>query len=151
MTHYRHSLTIDAPAGRVYDALTTPGGLAGWWTEDCDIALAEGGKSIFRFAKTYNVMLIEKLVPVSVVVWKCIEQYHDASGQLSRPDEWVGTTVRFELSPVSERRTKLDFEHVGLVAQLDCWEICERDWNFFLDESLKPMCETGTGKPFIPS
>lgn len=43
MSHYQHSLILDAPPATVYAALTTPEGLRGWWTEDCDVATVPGG------------------------------------------------------------------------------------------------------------
>ncbi len=37
MGHYRQHL-IEANPVAVYAALTTPEGLRGWWTQDCDVA-----------------------------------------------------------------------------------------------------------------
>lgn len=150
MSHYKHSLTIKAPAGRVFDALTTPGGLSGWWTADCDVAMAEGDKSRFRFVDNESVMLIRTLETYREVAWECVVRHHFAPGNWATTDEWKGTVIRFELNQLADEQTRLDFEHVGLTPKLNCWETCRRDWNLFLDQSLKPFCESGNGKPYRP-
>ena len=145
--NYSCEVAIFAPASKVYAALTTPEGLKGWWTGTCEVRIGVGAKSAFRFGETYNVMLTEKLTPDQEVVWRCLEQFHKADG-LRRADEWAATTLRFRLGGSSPSATVLHFEHVGLVPQLECYQICEHGWNHFLKESLKKYVETGRGAPY---
>lgn len=42
MKHYRSELLLSAPASTVFQALTTPKGLKGWWTTTCEIGTAVG-------------------------------------------------------------------------------------------------------------
>ena len=51
------------------------------------------------------------------------------------------------LAPDGEGRTLLHFEHLGLVPDLQCWDVCNQGWNYFLP-SLKQFAETGRGTPF---
>jgi uncharacterized protein YndB with AHSA1/START domain len=149
MTNYRCSVMIEGPVAAVYDALTTHAGLQGWWTVTCEVNRRNGGESIFRFGKTYNIMKFESLVPESEVRWRCTEQYHHAPGQLTRPDEWLGTALVFRLATQTPGRTFLEFEHEGLHPGLECFAICERGWDHFLKHSLKNYIETGRGEPYI--
>ena len=47
--HIAHRVGIKAPADKVYAALTTLDGLAGWWTRDTTGRAQPGGAIDFRF------------------------------------------------------------------------------------------------------
>ena len=147
MKNYQFRVEIAAPAAAVFAALTTEKGLKGWWTTTCEAGSGVGSRSIFRFGKTYNVMRVEKVLPNQELIWKCLEQHHEAA-ELNRKDEWAGTTVKFRLESPSAAATVLHFEHEGLVPKLECYGICEQGWNHFLKSSLKSYVETGKGQPF---
>jgi uncharacterized protein YndB with AHSA1/START domain len=149
MRHYSKDVTIAAPAAVVYRAITSPEGLRGWWTTTCEVGTGVGAQSIFRFGQTHNVMRVVSLQPDAEVRWECVEQHHHASGQLTRTDEWAGTSVVFRLVAVSPSTTLLHVEHIGLVPELECYDICNTGWNHFLGTSLKGFVETGKGSPFV--
>ena len=145
--NYQCTLEIAAPAAKVYEAITTAKGLQGWWTTTCESGTGVGSRTTFRFGPTYNVMLTEKLTPHREVVWRCLEQHHEAD-ELSRKDEWAGTRVKFALESRSPGSTVLHFEHEGLTPELECYRICEDGWGHFLKTSLKKLVETDKGEPF---
>lgn len=147
MSHYRQQIDLDAPPAAVYAALATQAGLRSWWTRTCDVAEAEGGEATFRFGPHHKAMRIERLDPPREVRWKCEAAHIEVPGM--RPDEWVGTTIAFRLAP-SGGGTRLDFEHVGLVPGLQCWDICRSGWDQFL-ASLHDQVEQGRGRPFVPA
>ena len=89
-------------------------------------------------------MRIERLQPGQEVRWRCTAA-HIAT--LQRPDEWVGTELVFRLAPAGAGRTRLDFEHAGLVPGLECHALCARGWRHFLG-SLQQLVETGRGTPY---
>ena len=149
MNHYKKDIRIAAPASAVYRAITTPAGLQGWWTATCDVGVGVGAQSTFRFGQTHNVMRIVSLKPDVEVRWQCIEQHHHAPDQLTRTDEWAGTSVVFRLVSESPASTLLQFEHIGLVPALECYEICDAGWSHFLGTSLKGYVETGKGAPYV--
>jgi len=146
MNHYRKTIVVEATPADVYAALTTPEGLRGWWTEDCDIAAAVGGTHHFRFARTRKAMRIERLEADREVRWACTGA-HIAADRLTHKDEWVGTEIVFRLGAVGDTRTRVDFEHIGLVPGLECYDLCNDGWNYFLG-SLQQQVETGRGTPF---
>ena len=146
MNHYQQSLVIAADPATVYAALTTPIGLRGWWSQDCDVATEVGGALQFRFGRNYKDMRIERLEPGREVRWLCTGA-HMAASELTRKDEWVGTQIVFRLMPQGAGRTRLDFEHVGLVPNLECYDLCSNGWQYFLG-SLQQFVETGRGTPY---
>lgn len=146
MSDYRKSLVLDADPAAVYAALTTPEGLRGWWTEDCDVANDVGGTIRFRFGRTSKDMRVEHLEKNREVRWRCTAA-HIAAAALSQKDEWVGTQIVFRLADAGPARTRVDFEHVGLVPALQCYGICSDGWNYFLG-SLRQFVATGNGTPY---
>ena len=149
MNNYQQSLLIEADPAAVYAALTTPAGLHGWWTQDCDVAGEVGGTNRFHFDCAWKDMRIERLQPGREVRWLCTGAHIDVP-QLTRKDEWVGTQIVFRLTPEAPGRTRLDFEHVGLVPALNCYALCRDGWRHFLG-SLQQFVATGRGTPYQPA
>ena len=147
MNHYHSDLLINAPAADVYKALTTPEGLQSWWTKTCEIGTQVGAESTFHFGKTFKVMRIEALNPDVKVAWQCIDSHIHAPGLLTRTNEWIGTSIAFNLEPQFASSTLLKFDHFGLVPEVECFEVCSSGWDQFLG-SLKEYAETGKGRPF---
>ncbi|MEZ0005744.1 uncharacterized protein YndB with AHSA1/START domain [Flavobacterium sp. 28YEA47A] len=132
-----HKLLIKSPLEKVYQALTTQEGLAGWWTPDT-IAKPEVG-SILRFGfgpEYFKQMEVIDLKPYSLIKWKCIKAFED----------WIGTTLTFELEAHQKGCTLL-FHHDGWESYTPEMASCSFDWALFF-RSLKFLCETGKGFPY---
>src|SRR5919112_5519705 len=72
---------------KVYEALTTVEGLAGWWTDDTSGGGDLGSILEFRFPVGGFDMEVVDLRPPERVVWRVVDG----------PEEWVGTTVEWNL------------------------------------------------------
>ncbi len=145
MTGYKKIVEINVPASAVYAAITS--GIVKWWTTGSSDASEVGTVFTTRFGETYNHIKVAKLIPNERIEWDILEHYH-ANDALNRDDEWTGTRILWNLTEMEGNRTRLDFTHDGLIESMECWEICEAGWNFFLLESLKPYLEEGEGQPF---
>ena len=144
MSHYIRKFTINADAHALYQAITTNEGCKAWWTLQSEVGDTVGSQATFRFGKTHWTFEIKELERDHKVMWHCTDQFVDAS--FSKTDEWVGTTVVFNISNLGNG-VLLHFEHIGLDNQLECWEVCQRGWDFFLGTSLKAYLENGKGMP----
>lgn len=132
-----HRLLIKAPVEKVYAALTTQEGLAGWWTPETQAQPTTGSIARFAFGTDYfKEMKIETLQPYSKVAWLCIRAF----------PEWIGTRLSFALEPHTKGCTLL-FRHEGWQAYSDEFASCSFDWALFL-RSLRLLCETGKGLPY---
>jgi len=132
-----HRLLIEAPAEKIYEALTTQEGLAGWWTPETIAEPEVGSISRFSFGPDYfKEMRVETLQPYSKVKWLCLKAFED----------WIGTKLTFELRPHA-RGTVLFFHHDGWKAYTPEFASCTYDWALFF-RSLKLLCETGKGQPY---
>jgi uncharacterized protein YndB with AHSA1/START domain len=149
MNHYQKTLFIHADAAAVYAAIATEEGLRAWWTPDCTADTHVGGTAHFRFGGTHKDMSIEQLDTNRGVRWFCTRA-HIESTSLARKDEWTGTEIVFRLTPTIDGKTRLDFEHIGLVPALGCYDLCSNGWNYFL-ASLQQLVETGRGTPWVPA
>jgi uncharacterized protein YndB with AHSA1/START domain len=141
MNSYQCRVHFQSAPHAVYQALTTPEGLRGWWTVDCDVNPELGGEHTFRFeGVVFNSMQVVELVPDQLVHWKCTVGWK----------EWIGTEVFFTLTKAEDGGTDLVFEHRGLTPNKKCYKSCSRGWDQFIQGSLKDYVDTGKGKPHVP-
>lgn len=119
----------------VYDALTTIDGLAGWWTRDTTGDPTPGGTIQFRFPAGGFDMEVAEVEPGARVVWNVVDG----------PDEWIGTTVRWDLSRTDDHAI-VSFTHAGWAEPVDFMGHCSTKWATYL-MSLKSLIETGAGAP----
>jgi uncharacterized protein YndB with AHSA1/START domain len=120
---------------KVYDALTTIDGLAGWWTGDTSGSTEVGGVIRFRFAPGGFDMEVVEVVDAQRVRWQVVDG----------PPEWVGTTVNWEITQHDDWTVVL-FSHRGWAEPGEFMHHCSTKWAIFL-MSLKALVETGAGNP----
>jgi hypothetical protein len=121
--------------------------VAEWWAKDLT------GKSrklndefTVRFGETFvNFRLIE-VIPDRKVVWDVTDCYLHS---FKDKTEWTGTKIVFEISEKNDL-TRIDLTHVGLFPGVECYENCEKGWNFYFKESLFKLITTGKGQPQTP-
>jgi uncharacterized protein YndB with AHSA1/START domain len=134
MVDILHRVGMTASPEKVYEALTTVDGLAAWWTTDTS---GDGdGVLEFRFGEVGGFdMKVLDLKSGERVLWEVVDG----------PDEWVGTTVSFDLTTEGEWTIVL-FEHAGWREPVEFMNHCSTKWAIFL-MSLKSFVETGVGAP----
>jgi uncharacterized protein YndB with AHSA1/START domain len=120
---------------KVYDALTTVEGLAGWWTEDTKGKADVGGVLEFRFPPGGFDMEVLAQRPPERVTWKVV----------AGPEEWVGTTIDWQLRQDGDL-TMVLFAHQGWKEPVEFMHHCSTKWATYL-MSLKSLVETGEGAP----
>jgi uncharacterized protein YndB with AHSA1/START domain len=142
-TDHTLTLTLDATPDDVYAAIASPDGLRRWWTAGAAGSAEVDGTFRLTFRPDHwTEMRIDSLQPGREVRWSCVGQHEPG---FTPTDEWVGTTVTFQLDP-TPNGTQLHFAHHGL-ARLECHELCQRGWDFYVGHSLKALVETGRGAP----
>lgn len=136
-----HRTGIKAPLSRVYGALSTIEGLAGWWTKETSGSSKIGGTIEFRFRSPEGDVIgsmgmeVLKLAQNNPVLWRCT----------SGPTEWVGTDITFDLAQEGDYTVVL-FGHRNWREAVEFMAHCSTKWATFL-MSLKELAETGKGKP----
>ena len=132
---------IKAPAAKVYAALSTIDGLAGWWTKATTGTSKVGGTIAFRFHTEagdeiggFDMDVLE-LTPDQKVRWRV----------KAGPAEWVGTDIEFFLT-TQDDYTIVMFGHRKWREEVEFMAHCGTKWATFL-LSLRELVETGKGKP----
>jgi uncharacterized protein YndB with AHSA1/START domain len=139
----RIEIDLDAPPARVYEAIATADGVRSWWT-DGTFAEEVGGVGRLEFGAGWTEMRVERLVPEREVEWACVGQHIE---HFDPTDEWVGTTIRFHLTPLDGGwKTRLEFAHEGL-AGLGCEEMCTKGWDHYIRTSLRGLVERNEAAP----
>jgi hypothetical protein len=139
MPDIRHRVAISAPLDTVFDAVATTEGLSEWWTRGgVRGESSEGARLQFFFGqpKPAAVMQVTRLSPDGHVNWNCVEG----------ADEWVGTTLSFDLTYTGDETVVL-FTHADWREPVEFMAHCSARWAYFL-LSLKSYLETGKGTPF---
>ena len=141
MANIIHRVGIQAPLQKVYEALSTIEGMAGWWTVYTS-GTAQTGETIFvRFLSPEGKemgsmnMEVKALEPGKKVHWTFT----------AGPAEWIGTEVIFDLHQEDDHTIVL-FAHRNWQEEVEFMAHCSMKWGVFL-LSLKELVETGKGKP----
>lgn len=136
-----HRITIKAPLAKVYAAVSTVEGVAGWWTKETTGESKPGGhvQVLFRSPAGEEVGKMDfelaKLAPNEGVQWRF----------QAGPAEWIGTDVTFRLSRAGDETLVL-FGHNNWREAVEFTAHCSMKWATFL-LSLRDFVETGKGKP----
>ena len=138
MVDILHAVSIKAPEGEVYDALTSREGLSRWWTEQTTASQSDIGEKLhFRFGdRGFFDMDVIEAEPANRVAWRVTDG----------PEEWIGTRVEWDLES-SDGYTDVMFRHRDWREPVPFMHHCSTKWATFL-MSLKSLVETGTGAPF---
>jgi len=132
-----HRVGIEASASRVFAALSTKAGLAGWWTENVSGTERVGGVLQFRFDDHGgNDMKVLELLPSRRVAWECV----------GGAPEWIGTRVSFDLKQ-ADGECKVLFAQRGWREEVEFMHYCSTKWAVYL-VGLKALLETGRGTPY---
>lgn len=132
-----HRIGVKTPTPeKVYDALTSIEGLAGWWTVNTKGNAVPGGALEFRFPPVGGFdMEVLQAQANERVVWKVT----------GGPDEWIGSTIEWDLRQDGDYTIVL-FAHRGWREPVEFMSHCSTKWGQFL-MSLKSLAETGIGAP----
>ena len=87
--------------------------------------------------------VISEFVPDKKVVWKVtncnLPWFKDKK-------EWNNTEVVFKLSE-EDGKSKIDFTHIGLVPEVECYEACEKGWDGHITNDLEKFINEGKAIP----
>jgi uncharacterized protein YndB with AHSA1/START domain len=144
MNRIYHKVGIQATAERIFNALTTQSGLAGWWTNEVTGAFSGGhsrpGETIrCGFGSLGSMeMEVDELSRERKVRWECKKG----------PEDWIGSHIEFTLekSSTNDQMTIVYFNHQDWKKESEFMGHCSMKWAVFL-LSLKSLIEKGEGNP----
>ena len=132
-----HQFPINAPANKVFDAISTPEGLDAWWTlsskgepvagTDYELFFGEGYDWRGRVTKSVSGKEFE------------LEIHHSM-------EDWDSTRVGFELTQKDDK-TEVRFSHTGWPQGNDHYHISNFCWAMYL-RLMKKYVEDGDVVPY---
>jgi hypothetical protein len=144
--NYHTSITADIPQSEAFDKI---GRVPEWWGTDFQGQSRNVGDVFtvrFQSGDVYTIKIVE-VVPVNKVVWQVIDSSRPS---LKDTNEWTGTQIVCEISSQSHA-TQIDMTHVGLVPDLECYDVCSQGWDFLIDKSLLNLITDNKGNPAGPA
>lgn len=118
--------------------------VADWWAKNFE-GNAKNLNDIFtiRFGETYVTFKITEMIADSKVVWLVTDCYLH---WLKDKTEWSNTKVVWELS-AKNNSTEINFTHVGLLPQVECYDNCVKGWDQYVKGSLQKLLDENKGLP----
>jgi len=143
MEKQSYTAVITAPV-TTKEAQEAIGNVAGWWAQNVT-GSSQNLNDVFTtyFGETFGTFKIVEFEPGKKIVWLTTDCYLDL---LKDKKEWLGTKIVWEISTV-DNSTQIRMTHVGLVPGIECYNDCEKGWDFFIKESLLNLLIGDRGLP----
>jgi Activator of Hsp90 ATPase homolog 1-like protein len=118
-----------------------------WWSEDIEGKTDKlGSEWRYRYKDVHLCHLeITELIPNKKVVWQVLDNYFSFTKDKA---EWTGTKIVFEIVKKGEK-TEVQFTHVGLVPDYECYSACSEGWSAYVSHSLRDLIVKGEGHPNV--
>lgn len=137
MADIYHDFPIQAPPERVYEAVSTPGGLDAWWTKRSAGTPSAGAEYELWFGPEYDwrARVTKAVAPAEFEL------------QLTKADpDWLGSRVGFHLERAAGA-TQVRFYHTGWPTPNEHWRISCFCWAMYL-RILRRHLEHGETVPY---
>jgi len=130
-------LPIGATADRVFQAVSSPGGLDRWWTKRASGTPAEGAEYDLLFGPEYR---------WRARVTRCVPRAEFELELVHADADWMGTRVGFDLESRGVQ-TWARFHHVGWLSPNEHYRISCHCWAMYL-RILRRYLEHGESVPY---
>jgi len=142
-----HEIWINAPATKVYQAISTADGIGTWWEKQTVTQTDQGAVLEHNPGPEHRVVKLKVMDFTSDkrVEWKCISEHPESSPASA----WTGTHIVFEITRravppwAAEKKdmTILTFRHSGWDDDSEYLGFCNFAWGQVL-QKLKQVCES---------
>jgi hypothetical protein len=138
---YNCIITANVTPNEAFNAINS---VAKWWSENID-GSTENLNDVFtiHFGDAWTSYKIVEFVKDKKVVWLVTDC---ELTWLKDKKEWKDTKISFEISTVNNS-TQINFTHIGLVPEVECYKDCFNGWNHFFKGSLFKLLTEGIGTP----
>jgi len=139
--NYQCSITANVTVAKATECINR---VDKWWTENFE-GSAENLHDTFtvRFGETFVNFKVIEVIADKKMAWEVTDCYLH---WLKDKKEWKNTIVMWELSGTANE-TKIDFTHIGLAPEIECYNDCVKGWDQYVKDSLLKLMTTGKGLP----
>jgi hypothetical protein len=139
---YTADLTVDATPREAFAAINN---VTKWWTENLEGSSHNlDDEFTVRFGDIHmSKQKLVELIPDRKVVWLVTDAKLNF---VENKSEWTSTKIVFELHE-KNNQTQINFTHIGLVPEVQCYNGCTKGWDQYIKGSLYKLLKDGTGEP----
>ncbi|QHT66368.1 SRPBCC domain-containing protein [Rhodocytophaga rosea] len=136
------TIMVEQTPEQAFNAITN---VRGWWSEEIEGSTNKlGDEFTYHYQDIhFSRMKIIELIPNEKIVWLVMDNHFNFTTDKT---EWKDTKISFEISQ-RENKTQIQFTHLGLVPQYECYNICKDAWSHYIHDSLRSLISTGMGQP----
>lgn len=138
---YKTSISVNAPVEEAFERITQ---VSEWWTKNFE-GSSKKLNDVFtvRFGETFVTAKLTEVVKNKKILWHITDcNLH----WIENKKEWKDTEVSFEISK-NKNSTQIDFTHIGLKPDIECYNDCTTGWNQYVHESLLKLITEKKGLP----
>lgn len=143
---YKKSVSVETNQENAFNAVARE--IDKWWGKVDNPVYRMGDEFSIFFGKTVWRFLITEFSPFNKITWKCIKAVHFHERLTNIKEEWLNTELHWNFEKKGDF-VKISLLHKGLTPELNCYNVCESAWDFFVPTSLKSYLETRQGSPYF--
>ena len=139
--NYTSSITANITANKAFKSISK---VTEWWSKNLD-GKTEKLNDIFTYYSrdTWVTFKITEVAANEKIVWHVIDCYLPS---FKDKTEWKNTEVVFEISENGDS-IQINFTHIGLVPEVECYNACVKGWTQYVTGSLLNFLTNGKGQP----
>ena len=136
---YHTSIITDVSAEEAFNKICS---VNKWWTANFKGSARNLNDTFtLRFGRNTFAFKVVEVVPNKKLVWLVTDCNMP---WLNDRTEWKNTRIVFEISK-EKNQTRIGLTHIGLVPDVECYNICEVGWKQYFGESIPALLATGKG------
>lgn len=141
-TGYTTTISVDRSPDDAFAAITN---VRGWWSQEVEGPTdMVGGEFDYHYQDAHRCRIrVTDLVPGRRVAWRILDNHFNF---VQDQNEWKDTEVAFDIRE-TDGGSEVQFTHVGLVPQHECYDVCSNAWSGYITGSLRDLINTGAGQP----
>ena len=135
------TLIVDQSPKEAFDAINN---VRAWWPGEIEGNTKKlNDEFTYRYKNMhYSKQKLVEVIPGKRVVWLVTDS---SLNFVENKSEWTGTKIIFDISE-KNNKTHIQFTHLGLVPQYECFSSCSNAWTDIIKEGLRSLITTGKGR-----
>ncbi len=141
---YTVSITVNATPQEAFKSINS---VSKWWTENLEGSSQKlDDEFTVRFGDVHvSTQKLVEVIPDKKVVWLVTDSKLNF---VKDKHEWTDTKISFEIAEKGGK-TQINFTHIGLVPQVECYSGCTNAWGQYIKGSLFKLLTEGKGTPTL--